>query len=194
MLIIVVLLPVILSSFKIPGTRKYVVDKKESVVTWKGFMQFVPKNAHNGYIDISKGELMIEEGQLVGGTFEVDMNTISDERHQSDNDLVDHLKSVDFFDAEKFPVSTFTITRVATEKKKNTEVTGDLTIKGITREVTFPAAIEVNAGIVNASARMIIDRSKWDVRYGSGTFFSNFADETISDEIEFNIKIVAKNK
>jgi polyisoprenoid-binding protein YceI len=172
--------------------QQYSIDTKESVVTWKGSMQVIT-NSHTGYIHISKGELMIEKGQLVGGTAEVDMNTIADETHSTDNGLVDHLKAPDFFDVKKFPFSTIAITRVAsinnTEEK---EITGNLTIKGITHPVTFPAKIEVKEGIVNANGKLIIDRTKWDVRYNSGKFYDNLADNAISDSIEFNIKIVAK--
>ena len=173
---------------------KYVVDKKESVVTWKGSMQFVPQNAHVGYAYIFAGNLMVEKGQLVGGTVVVDMNTIADKDHGSDNDLVNHLKSPDFFDVKKFPLSTFTITTVAPANGENVNVTGNLTIKGITHVVTFPAKIEVNTGVINATGKVIIDRTKWDVRYNSGKFFDNLADETISDNIELDLKIVARNK
>ena len=82
-------------------TSAYVIDKKESVVTWKCSMVFADKGGHTGYVSISKGELMIEKGQLVGGAVEVDMNTVADEHHGSDNDLVEHLKSPDFFDVKK---------------------------------------------------------------------------------------------
>src|SRR5689334_2438641 len=103
----------LLSAYRGPGdAEKYVVDRKESVVTWTGSMQF-SKNGHTGYAYLSQGELTIEKGQLVGGTVEVDMNTLVDETHGSDNDLIGHLKSADFFDVKKFPVAAFTITRVA---------------------------------------------------------------------------------
>ena len=174
------------------GNEKYVViNTKESVVTWKGSM-LMGSDSHTGYVYISKGELMIENGQLVGGTVEVDMNTIEDETHGSDNGLVKHLKDPDFFDVKKFPISTIVITRVASINAEDKEITGNLTIKGITHPVTFPAKMEVKDGIVKANGKLVIDRTKWDVRYQSGKFYDNLADKTISDAIEFNIKIVAK--
>src|SRR6185295_9985454 len=112
--------------------EKYVIDKKESIVTWKCTMQLALKGGHTGYVDISKGELLIEKGRLVGGMVDVDMNTIADERHDRDNNLVGHLKSPDFFDAKIFPFTTFLITKVAPVDGENITVTGDLTIKGIT--------------------------------------------------------------
>jgi polyisoprenoid-binding protein YceI len=174
------------------GTEKYVIDKKESVVVWKGSMVFADKGSHYGYVSLSKGELMLEKGQLVGGTVEVDMTTIADELHNSDNNLIEHLQGPDFFDAKKFPSSTFVITRVTPAESGNTNITGDLTIKGITHEVTFPAKVQVQRGVVNANGKVTIDRAQWDVRYGSGKFFSDLADNAISDSIAFDMKIVAR--
>ncbi len=172
------------------GNEKYVaIDTKESVVTWKGSNSF---GSHAGYVYISKGELMIETGQLVGGAVEVDMNTIEDTDHGSDNNLIKHLKDPDFFDVKKFPFSTIAITRVASINVDDKEITGNLTIKGITHPVTFPAKMEVKDGIVKANGKLVIDRTKWDVRYKSGKFFDNLKDQAIADDIEFDIKIVAK--
>ena len=172
------------------GDEKYVVvDTKESVVSWKGSNTFGP---HTGYVYISKGQLMIENSRLTGGTVEVDMNTIEDENHGRDNGLIDHLKDPDFFDVKKFPFSSIAITRVASINAEDKEITGNLTIKGITHPVSFPAKIEVKDGVVKATGKLVIDRTKWGVRYGSGKFFDNLKDKTISDDIEFNIKIVAK--
>lgn len=170
--------------------EKYVViDTKESVVTWEGSNTF---GSHTGYVSISKGELMIETGQLTGGTVEVDMNTIEDETHKSNSGLIKHLKDPDFFDVKMFPFSTIAITKVASINVEDKEITGNLTIKGITHPVSFPAKMEVKDGIVKANARLVIDRTDWGIRYNSGKFYDNLADKTISDSIEFNIKIVAK--
>lgn len=172
--------------------EKYVIDKKESVIIYKGSMLLV-SNSHSGYVYLSKGELMMDNGQLLGGTVEVDMNTIADIDHGSNNDLVRHFKSPDFFDVEKFPYSAFAITGVVPAADEMINITGNLTIKGITHAVTFPAKIEVKAGIVNANGKVIIDRTRWNVRYNSGKkFFYNLTGEVISDDIEFDIKIVAK--
>jgi polyisoprenoid-binding protein YceI len=179
------------SSSPITGER-YVIYIKESVVTWKCVMALTNKGGHSGYISVKKGELMIEKGQLVGGVVEVDMNTIADEHNDRDNDLVRHLKDPDFFDVKKFPVTTFAITKVAPAEGGDINVTGKLTIKGIIQDVTFPAKLEEVNGIIHANGKVTIDRTKWDVRYGSGKFFDNLADDTISDNIEFEMKIVAK--
>ena len=172
------------------GNEKYfIIDTKETVVTWKGSSV---KGAHTGYVYISQGELMIENGHLMGGTVEVDMSTIEGDDHMSDNNLIKHLKDPDFFDVKKFPISTIAITRVASINVEDKEITGNLTIKGITHLVTFPATVHVKGGVVTSNGKVTIDRTRWDVRYKSGKFFDNLADETISDNVEFDMKIVAK--
>jgi len=173
------------------GNKKYVIDTKESVVTWKGSM-LIGSNSHTGYVYISKGELVIENGQLMGGTAEVDMNTIEDEKHSSDNGLINHLKDPDFFDVKKFPISTIVLTKVTSINTEDKKVTGNLTIKGITHPITFSAKTEVKNGIVKLNSKLVIDRTKWGIRYKSGKFYDLLADQTMSDSIEFYIKIVAK--
>ncbi len=172
------------------GDEKYfTIDTSESVVTWKGSSV---EGAHTGYVYISTGELMIENGQLTGGTVEVDMRTIEDDGHRSDNNLIKHLKDPDFFDVDKFPVSAIAITRVASINVEDKKITGNLTIKGITHPVTFSAKTEVKNGIVKANGKLVIDRTLWGVRYKSGKFYADLADKIISDYIEFDIKIAAK--
>lgn len=174
------------------GNDKYaIIDTKKSAVKWKGSMQ-IGSNSHTGYVYISKGELMVENGQLLGGTAEIDMNTIEDEKHSSDNGLINHLKDPDFFDVKKFPFSTIVFTKVTSINTENKKVTGNLTIKGITHPVTFPVKIEVKNGIVKMNSKLVIDRTKWGILYQSGKFYDLLADQTMSDSIEFDIKIVAK--
>lgn len=172
--------------------QKYIIDTKESVLTWKGSMVLAPEGEHIGYVHISKGELMIEKDQLVGGMVEIDMKTIEYKDKTNKNTPVNHLKSPDYFDVEKFPTSVIEITRVASVSGKTIKVTGNLTIKGVTHPVTFPAEMEVKDGIVKANGQVIIDRTDWGIRYRSGKFYDNLADQAVSDDVEFDIKIVAK--
>ncbi|WP_192346345.1 YceI family protein [Algoriphagus sp. Y33] len=171
--------------------EKYKVDTSQSVVTWIGTMVLSPED-HIGYVYLSKGELLIEKGQLVGGTAEIDMNSIEYGDKENKNTPVKHLKSPDYFDVEKFPISTIAITKVDSVNSKNIQITGNLTIKGVTRSVTFPAVIEVKDGIVKATGKIIIDRTQWGIRYRSGKFYDNLADQAVSDNVEFQIKIVAR--
>jgi polyisoprenoid-binding protein YceI len=172
--------------------QKYIIDTKESVITWKGSMVFDFEEEHVGYVYISKGELMIEKDSLVGGTAEIDMKTIEYKDKESKNTPVKHLKSPDYFDVEKFPISTFSITKVAYAVRGNIKVTGNLTIKGITHPITFPAKIKVKDGMAEANGKVVIDRTQWGIRYRSGKFYDNLADQAVSDNIEFLMKIVAK--
>lgn len=176
-----------------PATAdKYNVDKKESVVTWHGSMVMASKGGHTGYVYLSKGELMIDKGHLVGGRVEVDMTTITEKTHGSDNSLVKHLKDPDFFDVEKFPTTTFDITNVSPGEKGMVNVTGNLTIKGVTNAVIFPATLDVKAGVATAYGTLVIDRTKWDVWFKSGKFLASLTDDLISDNIYFEMKIVAR--
>jgi polyisoprenoid-binding protein YceI len=172
--------------------EKYIIDTKESVLTWEGSMVFGFAEKSIGYVYISKGELMIEKSQLVGGEAEIDMNTIEYKDKASNNTPVKHLKSPDYFDVEKFPISTFSITKVAYVIREYIKVTGNLTIKGITNPVTFPAKMEVKDGIVRANGKVVIDRTQWGIRYRSGKFYDNLADQAVSDDIEIQMNIVAK--
>ena len=135
---------------------------------------------------------MIEKDSLVGGTAEIDMKTIEYKDKESKNTPIKHLKSPDYFDVEKFPISTFSITKVAYAVRGNIKVTGNLTIKGITHPVTFPAKIKVKDGMAEANGKVVIDRTQWGIRYRSGKFYDNLADQAVSDNIEFLMKIVAK--
>lgn len=171
--------------------QKYSIDTKGSVITWKGSMQ-IGANGHTGYVYISKGELIVDNGELTGGKVEVDMNTIADEKNDGNNDLVAHLKNADFFDVEKFPVTTIVLTNVESVHGENKRITGDLTIKGTTHPVTFLSKVEIQDGIAKMNGQLVIDRTKWDVRYKSGKFYDLLADQTISDFISFDVKIVAK--
>lgn len=171
--------------------QHYTIDTDQSVVAWKGSM-LIGTNSHSGYIYISKGQLMIDNDALVGGTATVDMNTMEENTHDKENDLIKHLKSSDFFDVEKFPIATIAITKAAPANNDVTKVTGNLTIKGITHPVTFPSKVAVKDGVAKMSGRLVIDRTQWNVRYKSGKFYDLLADQTMSDSIAFDINIVAR--
>ncbi|UEG51846.1 YceI family protein [Mucilaginibacter daejeonensis] len=176
------------------GDEKYLqIDTNASVVTWKG-SSLNGLNTQSGYVHISKGELMVNNGQPVGGTVEIDMNTIADKKHGRDNKLVNHLKDPDFFEVEKYPFATIVLTEVAQLSDERKNVTGNLTIKGITHQVNFPAKIVSKDSIIEANARLVIDRTKWNVRYKSAKFYKLLANQTMSDSIEFQMKILTVRK
>lgn len=172
--------------------EKYSIDTKETVLTWEGSMVLSFDEKHRGYVYTKKGELIIDKDQLVGGTVEVNMNSIEYGDKENKNTPVKHLKSPDYFDVEKFPTATFSITKVVDAGGGNSKVNGNLTIKGVTNPVTFPANIAIKDGIIYANGKVTIDRTQWDIRYASGKFYDNLADQAVSDEIDIYMKIVAK--
>jgi polyisoprenoid-binding protein YceI len=174
------------------GDERYIaVDTKKSTIVWKGY-SVAGSNSHTGYVYLSKGELLVEGGQLTGGTMEVDMNTIEDKDHRSDNNLINHLKNADFFEVEKFPFSAMVITRVVSDSSSHYTISGNLTVKGITHPVTFPARIAINNKTLIATGKLVIDRTKWNILYKSLTFYKNLANQALSDAIELDIHVVAK--
>lgn len=171
---------------------RYIADIDSSAVAWKGFK---PTESHNGTIKISEGYLAFDNDKLSGGNFIIDMKTIKNldiKDAEYNTKLINHLKNADFFDVENHAFTVFTITGVD-EEVGMSMIKGNLTIKGIKKNIQFPAAITVNEGEVTfKSEPFTIDRTEWDIKYNSGKFFDDLKDKLINDEIEFVIKITAK--
>ncbi|GAB1403226.1 MAG: YceI family protein [Lentimicrobiaceae bacterium] len=173
------------------------VDVDKSTIKWEGSK---PTGKHHGTIDIKEGDLILVDGKLAGGKFLIDMTSIVNEDltdAEQNQKLVNHLKSPDFFHVEEFPVATFEITAVTPAENgtdKDYNITGNLTMKDISKSVTFPAVVEVSENSVDAKTPpFIIDRSHWNVQFGSRTFFKDLQDKFINDEIVLNIHLVASN-
>ncbi|MBC6112522.1 YceI family protein [Pedobacter fastidiosus] len=180
---------VALSAFKNPTKPvTYTVDASKSTITWVGKKV---TGSHNGTITLKSGTLNVNGKNVTGGGFIIDMTSIKDADGSAK--LEGHLKADDFFGAEKFPTSNFVITKVA-GSGANVTVTGNLTIKGITKPLTFPATVAVNAdGTITATAaKIVVDRTKYDIKYGSKSFFESIGDKAIYDEFELAVKLVAK--
>jgi polyisoprenoid-binding protein YceI/rhodanese-related sulfurtransferase len=172
------------------------LDLAESRVLWTGRNLL---NKHDGSIRLRAGELTVESGRLVGGHFTFDMNAItcSDLAGTPLHDvLIAHLRSDDFFDTEVFPKANFVIMQTspingASPGAPNLFVSGELTLKGITRPVEFPACTGVTPeGKLAAQASFAIDRTKWNVLYGSGKFFRNLGGHLVNDLIDLNLRVV----
>lgn len=170
------------ASFTSISERK--VNVKESQVNWKGYKV---TGQHEGTINLKEGSLTFTDNQLTGGNFVIDMTTINstDVSGGTKDKLDGHLKSDDFFGVEKFPTASLKITKVS-GKNKSYKVTGDLTIKGITNSTTFDLKIVDDQ---TATAALKIDRSKFDVRYGSTSFFDDLKDKAIYDEFDLNVTL-----
>jgi polyisoprenoid-binding protein YceI len=163
------------------------VDVSSSKITWKGYK---PVGSHAGTISLQSGSIVIENNQIVGGFFTVDMNSIKDE--DGNSKLEDHLKSADFFEVESFPNATFEI--VKTENKEGkTFVTGVMTIKSVSKEITFPATVsETDSSFTLTSETFKINRAEFHVKYKSKTFFNDLKDKFVNDEFDLQVTIVAK--
>ena len=161
------------------------VNVAKSNIVWKAYKV---TGSHTGNIELKSGMLDFDGDKLVGGSFEIDMTTITctDLEGEYNQKLVGHLKSDDFFGVEKFPVAQLEITQVISRGTPGDyKIVGDLTIKGITKEVRFMAKVNPN----QATAAITVDRSEFNVRYGSGSFFENLGDKTIYDEFELEVNL-----
>ena len=179
----------IFSSAVIAGN--YVIDTSSSNVDWFGKKV---TGEHNGSINIKEGSLEVASGAIKGGTVIIDMQSITNEDVENEDykaKLEGHLKSEDFFSVEKFPTAKLVLTDV---EKSGDEYsfTGDLTIKGITKPVSFKGKSLADADHVKVGGAITIDRSDYDVKYGSSSFFDNLGDKMIYDDFTFNYVLVAK--
>jgi polyisoprenoid-binding protein YceI len=178
--------------------KTFTIDQSGSKVAW---IAKKVTGEHNGTVAIKSGELKVENGVVSAGKFVLDMNTITVLDMPAEDEynvkLTGHLKSADFFSVETAPESTFEIASVETiagaaAGQPNCNVKGNLTIKGITKAITFPATIQVDETGVNAQAKFDIDRTEWDIKYGSGKFFQGLGDKMINDAFTVDFSIVAK--
>ena len=165
---------------------KFDVNTEMSSLEWEGKKI---GGKHNGYIQLQRGDLKIENDQIVGGSFVVDMTSITnaDIKDEGTNQkLVGHLKSDDFFGVESFPTASFEVVQATKFENGTATLTGDITIKGKTERISF----EVSKMESEYTADVVIDRSKFDVRYGSKSFFNNLGDRAIDDLFTLRIKLV----
>lgn len=169
---------------------RFNTQSEGSMVHWKGFK---PTGEHYGVVHVKNGYFTVEDKKITGGEFEIDMNSItvldipSDEK--SNPKLVRHLKSDDFFAVKKHPIATFKIISTSAKGDK-TIFKGNLTIKGISHEVSFIGSIEYkDEKMLVKSDPFKIDRSKWDIKFKSKSFFENLGDKFIYDDIELSVQV-----
>jgi polyisoprenoid-binding protein YceI len=176
------------------GTEFLLVNDSTAVVNWTGSK---PGKDHIGTVSVSEGRINIADNKIVSGSFTIDLNTIKDidlPDAEWNGKLIGHLKSPDFFDVAQFPTGKFEIVSV-TEKAGSDSVTisGNLTLKGITKSVSFPAEVKIGEETVSASsAPFVIDRTQWGVNYGSKSIFAELKDKFINDNIVLALNISFK--
>jgi polyisoprenoid-binding protein YceI len=163
------------------------LDTEKSRIEWLGKKV---TGEHTGEISFKSGKLSFDGSVLTGGNFEVDMHSITctDLTNEEYNQkLVGHLKSDDFFGVEKFPTSTLSLTAVRKTADKEYLAKGKLTIKGKSNPVEFK--VSQNGKVFEGA--MVIDRSLYDVKYGSGKFFDNLGDKMIYDDFTLSFRVQA---
>lgn len=172
------------------GQSKKVVA---SEVNWWGYkVAKTEASSHNGVVKVKSGDVVMKGSNITGGTFVLDMNSINatDLSGEYQTKLNGHLKNGDFFETDKFPTATYAITSV----KKNANkafpymINGNLTAKGKTSAVSFPAKINLNNGVLNiVSDKFSFDRQKFGIAYASA-----MKDVVVKDDIDMTINITAK--
>jgi polyisoprenoid-binding protein YceI len=166
------------------STATYTVDKTKSSINW------VAKKVvggHEGTINIKEGTVNVSGNKVTGGSFVIDMLSL---KCTDAERLTGHLKNEDFFDVEKFPTSAFVITKID-HTKKDPIITGKLTIKGITKDISFPASLSANGAKVEAKATVKVNRLDYDIKYRSTSFFADLGNRAIEDEFTLEISLVA---
>ncbi len=182
----------------------YALLPDESVMKWHGAK---PTGEHNGTVEFARGFLKVADGELVGGTIMVDMKSIDNDDLRDSPEyhtkLVNHLKSKDFFDVNSYPEALFEIIKVDEVENPETvdgitpthKISGNLTIKGITKGISFDARIEPGSGTIYAvTPQFVIDRTEWDVNYKSKKIFDNLKDQFINDEVGIIIELNAEDR
>lgn len=178
---------------RIPANAEaHTIVNGKSTINWKGYKV---TGQHSGTIDLKNGKLLFDGEKLIGGNFAMNMQSIicTDLEGGTAKKLEGHLKSADFFGVEKYPTASFKITKVVSRGKPGDyKIVGNLTIKKTTKEIKFNANIQSTDIGKIATATIKVDRSDFDIRYGSGSFFDALGDKTIYDVFDLSIKLVAQ--
>ncbi|WP_299217088.1 YceI family protein [uncultured Aquimarina sp.] len=167
------------------------IDKENSNLRWEGFNK-LQSDGHYGSVAFDSGEFHLKDSKIIGGTFVIDMNTIANIDGGYSEMLVDHLKNEDFFDVEKYPVSRLSILVIKYLDDSNILVTGDLTIKDVKQPIEFNALLTYNDKKLIFTSKFVIDRTRWNIHYKSGSIFNGLGDDLISDEIQFEATLLTE--
>ncbi|AOW10859.1 YceI family protein [Flavobacterium gilvum] len=172
----------VLFSFTKGISQTYKIDVSKSIIKWEGKKI---TGQHEGTINFKEGFLIFKNKKVTGGSFIADMKTLSnnDQTGSSKAKLEGHLKSEDFFSVDNFTTSTLVFKSIASKGPNTYLINADLTIKGITNNVQFDLVVNGN----KATASLQIDRTKYDIKYGSGSYFDDLGDKTIYDDFELNV-------
>ncbi len=161
------------------------IDATKSNITWVGKKV---TGSHEGNVKFKEGTLTFKGTKLTGGSFVVNMASIevTDLKAGSGKEKLEgHLKADDFFGTANFPLGTLVFTKVAAKQNGLYTITADLTLKGITKPITFDMLVNGS----NATAALVVDRTKYDIKYNSGSFFDGLGDKVIYDDFELAVEL-----
>lgn len=167
------------------GQQKMSANNEKTKLAWLGEKVL---GQHTGTVKLQSGWLNWQDNRIVSGEFNIDMTTIKTDENL--DRLEGHLKSEDFFGIDKNPVSKLVLTGSTAFDKGTAVVSGNLTIKGVTNPVEFKATMQQTEEGTWFYANIVVDRSKYNIRYGSGSFFDNLGDKTIYDEFKLKVNLL----
>lgn len=173
--------------------RTYAIDTAASIIYWEGTQGLARiTNTHTGSFNFQNGSLLVKDNKLVAGNFVIDIHSIQNFDLKKTNRnalLINHLKSADFFDAARYPTAAFELVSAAQVSADSVRVTGNLTLKGVTKSLTFPAKVIIAESGVNAHARFYINRKDWGMHWQSE---ASLGDGLIRPEVGIELKIVTR--
>lgn len=176
------------------GEDKYIINSKISSVQWVGKKV---TGSHEGTIQLKDGSILMENGKITSGTITIDMTTIEVtdiDNAEMNAKLKGHLVSPDFFGTEKHPTGKLKINEVKQDEENTYTLYANLTLKNITEKIQIPATILKEEGKIVAIGEVEIDRTKYDIKYGSGSFFDNLGDKAISNNFTVKFKVAAMKR
>ena len=180
------------SEILMDGDFSFLVD--ESQIKWEGNKTLIKDWIDSGFISLSSGSIKITNGLPVSGNIVIDMNSIKAIKtgaNAGEDKLSGHLKSADFFDVITFPTSAFKTISIVLNENKTYQINGDLTIKGITKNIEFPVSISSKDNKIFLDGEITINRTDFGIRYGSKSFFNDLGDNVIGDNFILKLNLVA---
>ena len=180
---------------RINGSGLYTFDPSLSSIEWQGRKTFIENWVDSGVVNLKSGNITLDNNTISNTNIIVDMSSIKANKtgaNSGEDKLSTHLKSADFFNIEEFPISQFALTGIVkNEELDSYTIKGDLTIKNITKSIEFPSVIYMSDNSIYLQADIPIDRSLFDVRFGSPSFFNDIGNQAIDNIFNLKIKLVA---
>lgn len=180
------------TSFAHSDEGRLTVNEKSSTFNWTGSK--ITGDKHGGTLSVKSGSISVEKGNIVSANVAVDMLSMKctdDMNDEYKGKLIGHLHSPDFFNTAEHSTAYFVLSSFSKGKDSNYMVKGKLTIKGITNDISFPAKASISDTGVTLDADVVFDRAKYDIQYGSGSFFEGLGDNLINDDVMVKLHIEA---